>query len=33
LVGDIVRAYSIWDDVQRNKVKHSVSREKRAERA
>ena len=33
LVGDIVRAYSLWDDVQRNKVKHSVSREKRGENA
>jgi phosphate starvation-inducible PhoH-like protein len=33
LVGDIVRAYSLWDDVQRNKVKHSVSREKRGESA
>ncbi len=33
LVGDIVRAYSLWDDVQRNKVKHSVSREKRGEHA
>lgn len=33
LVGDIVRAYSLWDDVQRNRVKHSVAREKRAEHA
>jgi phosphate starvation-inducible PhoH-like protein len=33
LVGDIVRAYSVWDDVQRNRVKHSVGREKRAEHA
>ncbi|MET4591385.1 PhoH family protein [Pseudarthrobacter sp. YS3] len=33
LVGDIVRAYSLWDDVQRSKVKHSVSREKRGEHA
>jgi phosphate starvation-inducible protein PhoH and related proteins len=33
LVGDIVQAYSVWDEVQRNKVKHSVSREKRGEHA
>lgn len=33
LVGDIVRAYSLWDDDQRNKVKQPVSREKRGERA
>jgi phosphate starvation-inducible PhoH-like protein len=33
LVGDIVRAYSVWDDVQRNRVKHSVGREKRGEHA
>nr|MDQ5861723.1 PhoH family protein [Actinomycetota bacterium] len=33
LVGDIVRAYSLWDDLQRNKVKHSVSREKRGAQA
>jgi phosphate starvation-inducible PhoH-like protein len=33
LVGDIVQAYSVWDDVQRNRVKHSVSREKQGERA
>jgi phosphate starvation-inducible PhoH-like protein len=31
LVGDIVNAYSIWDEVQRNRVKHTVPREKRAE--
>ncbi|MET3920675.1 PhoH family protein [Arthrobacter sp. UYEF20] len=29
LVGDIVNAYSIWDDIQRNRVKQSVAREKR----
>jgi len=28
-----VQAYSIWDDVQRSRVKHSVSREKQGERA
>ena len=33
LVGDIVQAYSVWDDVQRNRVKHSVGREKQGERA
>lgn len=33
LVGDIVQAYSIWDDVQRNRVKHSVGREKQGDRA
>jgi phosphate starvation-inducible PhoH-like protein len=33
LVGDIVNAYSIWDEVQRNRVKHSVARETRGERA
>ena len=33
LVGDIVNAYSIWDEVQRNRVKHSVARESRGERA
>jgi phosphate starvation-inducible PhoH-like protein len=33
LVGDIVNAYSIWDDIQRNRVKQSVAREKRGERA
>jgi phosphate starvation-inducible PhoH-like protein len=33
LVGDIVNAYSIWDDVQRNRVKHSAGREKRGEHA
>ena len=27
LVGDIVNAYSVWDEVQRNRVKHSVARE------
>ncbi|MGY2746450.1 PhoH family protein [Arthrobacter sp. UYCu723] len=29
LVGDIVNAYSIWDDIQRHRVKQSVAREKR----
>jgi phosphate starvation-inducible PhoH-like protein len=33
LVGDIVNAYSIWDDTQRSRVKHSASREKRGEHA
>jgi phosphate starvation-inducible PhoH-like protein len=33
LVGDIVNAYSIWDDIQRNRVKQSVAREKRGEHA
>jgi phosphate starvation-inducible PhoH-like protein len=33
LVGDIVQAYSVWDDVQRSRVKHSVVREKQGERA
>ena len=33
LVGDIVNAYSIWDEVQRNRVKHSVPRERRGEHA
>ncbi|WP_324645266.1 PhoH family protein [Pseudarthrobacter sp. LT1] len=33
LVGDIVNAYSIWDEAQRNRVKHSASREKRGEHA
>jgi phosphate starvation-inducible PhoH-like protein len=33
LVGDIVNAYSIWDEVQRSRVKQSVAREKRGERA
>jgi phosphate starvation-inducible PhoH-like protein len=33
LVGDIVNAYSIWDEAQRNRVKHSVNREKRGEHA
>jgi phosphate starvation-inducible protein PhoH and related proteins len=29
LVSDIVHAYGIWDETQRNRVKHSVSRDKR----
>src|SRR6476660_3076424 len=33
LVGDIVNAYSNWDETQRNRVKHSVARENRGERA
>jgi phosphate starvation-inducible PhoH-like protein len=33
LVGDIVNAYGIWDEIQRNRVKHSVARDKRGERA
>ncbi|MET1020988.1 MAG: PhoH family protein [Arthrobacter sp.] len=33
LVGDIVNAYSVWDEIQRNRVKHSVAREKRGDRA
>ncbi len=33
LVGDIVNAYSVWDETQRNRVKHSVARENRGERA
>ncbi|MET4135838.1 PhoH family protein [Pseudarthrobacter sp. PvP090] len=33
LVGDIVNAYSVWDEIQRNRVKHSVARDKRGERA
>jgi phosphate starvation-inducible PhoH-like protein len=33
LVGDIVTAYSVWDEVQRNRVKHSVARDKRGESA
>jgi phosphate starvation-inducible PhoH-like protein len=33
LVGDIVNAYSMWDEVQRTRVKHPVSRENRGERA
>ncbi|QCB97560.1 PhoH family protein [Arthrobacter sp. PAMC25564] len=33
LVGDIVTAYSIWDEIQRNRVKHSVARDKRGEHA
>ncbi|MEC5191301.1 phosphate starvation-inducible PhoH-like protein [Arthrobacter sp. MP_M7] len=32
LVGDIVNAYSVWDEIQRNRVKHSVARDKRGER-
>lgn len=31
LVGDIVNAYSIWDEVQRNRVKHTVPRDKRGD--
>ena len=33
LVGDIVNAYSVWDEIQRNRVKHSVARDKRGEHA
>ena len=33
LVGDIVNAYSIWDDAQRARVKHSAAKEKRGEHA
>jgi phosphate starvation-inducible PhoH-like protein len=33
LVGDIVTAYSVWDEIQRNRVKHSVARDKRGEHA
>jgi phosphate starvation-inducible PhoH-like protein len=33
LVGDIVTAYSVWDEIQRNRVKHSVARDKRGEDA
>ena len=33
LVGDIVNAYSNWDETQRNRVKPSVARENRGERA
>ncbi len=33
LVGDIVIAYSIWDEAPGNRVKHSVSRDKRGEHA
>lgn len=33
LVGDIVNAYSIWDETQRSRVKQSVAREKRGENA
>ena len=33
LVGDIVNAYSLWDEAQRNRIKHSASREKRGEHA
>jgi phosphate starvation-inducible PhoH-like protein len=33
LVGDIVNAYTVWDEIQRNRVKHSVARDKRGEHA
>ncbi|MGZ4663072.1 MAG: PhoH family protein [Arthrobacter sp.] len=33
LVGDIVNAYSVWDETQRNRVKHSVARDNRGEHA
>ena len=33
LVGDIVNAYSVWDEIQRNRVKHSVARDKRGDHA
>ncbi len=33
LVGDIVNAYGIWDEIQRNRVKHPNSREPRGEHA
>jgi phosphate starvation-inducible PhoH-like protein len=33
LVGDIVNAYSMWDEIQRARVKHPVARENRGERA
>jgi phosphate starvation-inducible PhoH-like protein len=33
LVGDIVNAYSVWDEIQRNRVKHSVARDKRGDNA
>ncbi|MEO3933350.1 PhoH family protein [Pseudarthrobacter sp. ATCC 49987] len=33
LVGDIVNAYSVWDEIQRNRVKHSVARDKRGDQA
>ena len=33
LVGDIVNAYSVWDETQRNRVKHSVARDKRGDQA
>jgi len=33
LVGDIVNAYSIWDDAQRSRVKHSAGANKRGEHA
>ena len=33
LVGDIVNAYSIWDDIQRSRVKQPVARDKRGENA
>jgi len=29
LVGDIVNAYSIWDEAQRNRVKHAATRDAR----
>ena len=31
LVGDIVNAYSIWDDAQRSRVKHSAGKDKRGD--
>jgi phosphate starvation-inducible PhoH-like protein len=33
LVGDIVNAYSLWDEVQRNRVKQPVARDKRGQSA
>ena len=33
LVGDIVNAYSIWDDRQRNRARQTAGREKRGEHA
>jgi phosphate starvation-inducible PhoH-like protein len=33
LVGDIVNAYSLWDDSQRARAKHTAAREKRGEHA
>jgi phosphate starvation-inducible PhoH-like protein len=33
LVGDIVNAYSIWDETQRSRVKHSAGAAKRGEHA